>query len=204
MAVHEVVIAIGVMLLLVVVGTALACGLLVHRMTRSNRVVPDRRSSAPLTWLWSWASAARLHRRLRRAMQVVAYSIGPLRPPARRRQPAPPVSPLVDVADALMARAAHVDDCLVSASRAAPQWRSYLLADLSRAVAEVEASVAHLGRVAAAWRTQLEAAAPANPLPPLDVRARLSAVEAALAEVAHAASGGIQPYAGPVTRPPDG
>jgi hypothetical protein len=203
--VHELVIAIGVTFLLVVVGTGMACGLLVLSLTRSNRVVPDRRSSAPLTWLWSWATAARLHRRLRRAVQVAGYVIAPFRPPSRRRRrPAPPTSPLVDVADALMARAAQVDDCLVSASRTAPQWRTPMLADLSKAVADVEASVAHLGRVAAAWRTQIEAVAPTTPLPPLDVRARLDAVEAALAEVAHAGADGGQPPLGPVGRPPHG
>jgi hypothetical protein len=184
--VHEVVVAIGVMFLLVVVTAAVAIGLLAHTLIRSNRVVPNRRSSAPLTWLWSWAAAARLHRRLRRAVRAVAYVIGPLRPPSRGRgRTGHPTSPLVDVADALVARAADVDDRVVAASRVAPRWRSRLLADLGVAVAEVEASVAHLGRVAVTWRTQMDAAGGvADPLPALDLRARLDAVEAALAEVA--------------------
>jgi hypothetical protein len=202
--VHELVVAVGVMFLLVVVTSAVAVGMLVRTLTRSNRVVPDRRSSAPLTWLWSWATAARLHRRLRRAVQVVASVIGPLRPPSRgRRRTGRPTSPLIDVADALVARAAHVDDRLVAASRVAPQWRSRLLADLGGAVAEVEASVAHLGRVAVAWRTQMEAAAGvADPLPALDLRARLEAVEAALAEVAHVDAGWRGTPPGRVAAPP--
>jgi hypothetical protein len=189
--VHEIVIAAGVFLLTLVMTVSLAVGLFVRSLSRSNRVVADRRSPAPMTWLWSWATAARLHRRLRRAAQTVSCVVAPLRPPSRRRQrPNPGPSPLVDVADALLARIVDIDERLVAASRVAPRWRAGLVADLGQAVADVEESVAHLGRVTAAWGSQMEAAARYEPVPPLDVRSRLDAVEAALLEVAHAGRAG--------------
>jgi hypothetical protein len=192
------VIAAGVVVLSMVLTASLAVGLAVRSLSRSNRVVPDRRSPAPITWLWSWAAAARLHRRLRRAAQVVASVVAPLRPPSRsRRRPNPGASPLVDVADTLMARVVEIDERLVVASRVAPRWRAHLVADLGRAVAEVEESAAHLGRVAGAWRSQMDAAGRYEALPALDLRSRLDAVEAALVEVAHAGrAGGRQPVGG--------
>jgi hypothetical protein len=196
------VIAAGVVFLTVVVTASLAVGLGVRSLSRSNRVVPDRRSPAPITWLWSWATAARLHRRLRRAAQMVAFVVAPLRPPTRgRRRPNPGTSPLVEVADTLMARVVEIDERLVAASRVAPRWRAHLVADLGRAVTEVEESVAHLGRVAAAWRSQMEAAGRYEPLPALDLRSRLDAVEAALAEVAHAGQAGARAPIGGAERP---
>jgi hypothetical protein len=199
----EVLTAVVVFALVAIIGTGIGCWLLVRRLGRANRVVPDRRSPAPLTWLWSWRATARLHRRLQRAMRVVAYVMVPFSPPPRGHRPLAQSGPLVDlvgVADALMVRAAELDDRLVSASGLASPWQGKLVGELRTAVAEVEASVSHLERVAVAWRTGIDAAAMWQACPPLDLRSRLGSVEATLAEVAQAAAAGATRAGGPQLR----
>ncbi len=172
----------SVVFLVVMTATAIGAWLLWRRLVRANRVVPGRRSPAPLSWLWSWRAAARLHRRLRRAMQVAGYLMVPFE--------SAPDADLVGVADTLAARSAHLDERLVAVSVMAPPWRGKLLRELSAAVAEVESSVCHLERVAVAWRTEIHTAAAWEPLPPLDLRSRLGAIEEALADVGEASAAG--------------
>ncbi|HEY2302403.1 MAG TPA: hypothetical protein VGH66_10940 [Acidimicrobiales bacterium] len=188
----EMLMALSVFALVVVVGSAVGCWLLFRRLHRANRVVDDRRSPAPLSWLWSWNATARLHRRLRRAVQVVTYVMAPFRPPARRDRRTPPPAPgdLLGVADALLLRAAEIDERLVAASRTAWPWRAGLLRQLASAVGEVEGSVTHLQRVAAAWKAEMDAAVGWQPFPPLDLHSRLGALEAAMAEVSQVAAAG--------------
>jgi hypothetical protein len=187
---------------LVVVATgAIVAWLVARRVVLANRVVPGRRSPAPLRWLWSCYAPARLHRRLRRAVLVVTNAMAPFRTPARRGQPhlAPPTD-LINVADELVERAAHLDDRLVTASGLSGLWRRRLLGELGAAVVDIEASVAHLERLA------VGIAGPANCEPVLDLRARLGALEAALAEVAHATAAGAARAGGPRApmQPPTG
>jgi hypothetical protein len=136
-------------------------------------------------------------------MQVVAHVMAPFYPPPRGHRPLAQSAPLVDlvgVADALMVRAAELDDRLVSASGLASPWQGKLLGELRAAVAEVEASVSHLERVAVAWRTGIDAAAMWEACPPLDLGSRLRSVEAAVAEVAQAAADGAARAGGPQPR----
>ncbi len=100
-----------------------------------------------------------------------------------------------------MAQAANLDDRLVAVSHMAPGWRSHLVTDLSREVAEVEATAAHLSRVATSWRAQMATPTPYAPLPPLDLGSRLDAVEAALFEAIHAAAATVPGPMGPVGAP---
>jgi hypothetical protein len=186
--------------LVVVITASVGCWLLARRFVRANRVVPDRRSPAPLTWLWSWGAPARLHRRLRRAVQVVTYVMAPFRlPPRGQRRPAPPAQ-LVGIANELIMRASDLDDRLVVASGLAGPWRGRLLQEIGAGVNDVEASVSHLERVAIAWRAELDGAAMREP--PLDLRSRLGALEAALAEVAHASAAGAARAGGPLESRP--
>jgi hypothetical protein len=164
--------ALSVLMLVLVLSGTIGCWLLWRRVLRANQVVPDRRSPAPLSWLWSWNRPARLHRRLRRACQIVPVSI--------------PVADLVGMGDALNLRAAQIDERLVAASRMAPPWRNNLLRELGAAVSDVESSACHLERVAVAWRDEVHAAGAWEPFPPLNIRSRLGAVEAALADVGQA------------------
>jgi hypothetical protein len=190
--------AVAVATLVVMITAAIGCWLLARRFVRANRVVPDRRSPAPLTWLWSWGTPARLHRRLRRAVQVVTYVMAPFRlPPRGQRRPAPPAD-LVGIANELVMRAADLDDRLVVASGLAAGWRGRLLREIGAGVNEVEASVSHLERVAIAWHAEFGAAGTAEPL---DLRSRLGALESALAEIAHASAAGAARAGGPLESP---
>jgi hypothetical protein len=156
--------------------------LVVRSVRRANRVVPERRSWAPTTWLWSFREPARLHRRLRHAVALARSSVAPLRPAThgwRGRRPQP--SGLVAVADDLAARAGVLDEELVRVAAAAGSWRARALAPLASQVREVEATSWRLAQLAEAWRRQLhEAALPATAT---TVGSRLDAFEAAMAEL---------------------
>jgi hypothetical protein len=146
---------------------------------RTNRVAPDRPTNAPISWLFSPREPARLHRRLRRAVQLTQGAVAPLRSNPKRRQKSQPAeSPLVEVADDLIAQACQLDDRL---AHLAPPWRR----EMTAAVADVEAAAIRLCRVAASWQMEIRRAAelPGPSLGPLELRARLDAVEAALAEL---------------------
>ena len=51
---------------------AVLVGVFSWQLARSNRVVPDAPSTAPILWLWSPTQPARLHRRLRRHPSAAA------------------------------------------------------------------------------------------------------------------------------------
>jgi hypothetical protein len=166
----------------VVVVCSLVVGAVLLRRAagRRNRVMPDRPSPAPLSWLWSWRGPARLHRRLRRAVQIAEVAVAPL------RQRDPDVCPLVGVADDLAARAGQADTRLVAAA-GAPGAAGFARRELTFEVGEIEASAVRLSRLAATWQHQLhQASDAAHGLPPLELNARLDAVESALSELAAA------------------
>jgi hypothetical protein len=183
--VHDVLIALAVIAATVASAGTFGFYLIARAVWRTNRVVPDRRTHAPISWLVSPREPARLHRRLRRTAQAANSSVAPLRSAPKRRQSDNAVSPLVQVADDLIAQAILLDDRLPQAASAAPQWRSPLLHELGIEVKEVEAAAGRLGRLAATWQMEMRRAAelPTPGIAPLELRSRLDAVEAALAEL---------------------
>jgi hypothetical protein len=175
---------------LVVMALAVAGWLLLMRsLHRANRVVATRRSGAPVSWLWSWRRPARLHRRLRRAVQVATGSVSslehhsPISTVGRRPRPgSTPATPLHEVAGELAQRALTVDDYLIAACRLQRPWAQHRLGELTAEVREVEALAVRLVQLSGQWRISLDQAVqPA--LPPPDLRERLDAVEAALQEL---------------------
>jgi hypothetical protein len=157
------------MLAFLAIVTVVGCTLVVRGVRRANRVAPNRRTAAPIGWLWSLRAPARLHRRLKRAVRMAWTSVAPLAPRGS----------LSRLADELAQRAAFIDDRLVSAARA--RW---LLGGLAQEVAQVEADARRLTGLAHSWRLQLQQAALASEaVPALDMQSRLDAFEAAMAEL---------------------
>jgi hypothetical protein len=167
-------------------AAVVGCALFVRSVRRANRVVPERRSWAPTTWLWSLREPARLHRRLRRSVALARSAVAPLRPASRGRHGRRPHPiGLVAVADDLAARAGVLDDELIRLAAAPGPWRAPALAPLASQVREVESASWRLAQLAEAWRRQLHQAA----LPPTSpsatpIGSRLDAFEAAMAELA--------------------
>lgn len=174
-------------LVAVIVGFALT----VRSIRRANRIVPGRRSAAPIGWLWSLRAPARMHRRLKRAVRMAAAAAVPVEPLGehpRSRRRSQPASALGAVADDVARRAVAVDDWLVTTA-----WMRPLPPGLVREVHEVEEAAWRLARTAAAWRAQLHQAIVADVAPGLDLRSRLDAFEAAMAELAPAQPVLMQP-----------
>lgn len=124
------------LLLVVLVALGVVAGVcvatvvaVVHALVVRNRVVPARRSSAPLSWLVSPAGAARLHRRLRAAMAAAHTALA---------NPRTLGLGLVEVVGQLRERALELDDQLVLAARAPLATRSRMLHELRGEVLEVE------------------------------------------------------------------
>jgi hypothetical protein len=199
--VHDVLIALAIFGATVASAGTFGLYMLVRTVWRANRVLPERRTEAPISWLVSPREPARLHRRLRRAVQLANGSVGPLRDGSKRgRKPQKGlVSPLVEVADELVAQALHLDDRLPQAATAHPHWKGRALGELAGEVNDVEAAAFRLSRLAVTWQMEMRQAAELSPasVAPLELRARLDAIEAALAELSPAA---IQAHAGAQTR----
>jgi hypothetical protein len=180
--VHDVLIALAITLATMASAGTFGLFLIARTVWRANRLVPDHPTNAPISWLVSPREPARLHRRLRRAVQLGQGAVAPLRAnpknPKRRQKVQATGSPLVEVADDLVAHACQVDDRL---PHMAPPWRRELAAE----VADIEAAALRLCRVAANWQMEIRRAAelPGPSVGPLELRARLDAVEAALAEL---------------------
>lgn len=167
---RELFVFVAVFLLALSVAGAAACAVAVYALRRANRVTPDRRSHAPLTWLWSLREPARLHRRLRRAIQSCSLPVAMGAPTLR------------SLADELAGRAAKVDDELAATRHIRWVWRGPLMARLSEAVREIERSALQLNRLATEWRTGLHQVALSESQPDLDLGSRMAAAQAALAE----------------------
>lgn len=132
-----------VILCLVVCGTfaAIVIGLL-HLLSVRNRVVPGRRCAAPLTWLVSPEGAARLHRRLQRAMTMA--------PVALRGRSGDDLG-LGDILSQLQERACELDEQLVIAGNAPRRHRHRMLRELHSEVSELELLVQRTVRMGRAW-----------------------------------------------------
>jgi len=163
--------AVTALLGLVTIGVAVA--LAMRALLRANRVSRNRPTAAPLSWLVSPRLAARLHRRLRRAVITSNLVVGTL---------APGALPLRQVAEDLVAQAVVVDDWLVAADGLHPAGRRPRLAQLAGEVREVETSAARLHHLAYDWRRCVDQVADLPVLRP-DLHQRLDAVEAALRDL---------------------
>lgn len=130
-----------------------------HRLNLRHRVDPAVRTGAPITWLVDPRAPARLHRRLARvgttACTVAADHRGGSDAGARRarrrfRRVEP--GPLESAADELRDQAVALDRQLVLLTMLAPHARRALLADVGRAVDEVERATARLAVISAEAR----------------------------------------------------
>jgi hypothetical protein len=136
----------------------------VRSLHRRNAVVPGRRSTAPLSWIRSPRAAARLHRRLARA--VALAHAGADRPEL--------LAPLLSELDA---HAADIDRRLVLTSQTARLWKLRALAQLYREVTEVEALAVRIAGLVNDWPKSLEAP------PAVAIGQRMDALESALREL---------------------
>lgn len=165
----DVLVVLGVILLAVVGGSVATAVVLLHALRVRNRVVPTRRSDAPLTWLVAPDLAPRLHRRLRAAVRILALAVG---------DASTAELGLADVARQLADRAAELDDQLVLASRAPKPARRRMLRELQSEVAELERLAERTVRMSRAWR----GAAPSD-RGLHEVRERLELLDGALREL---------------------
>jgi hypothetical protein len=166
--------ALGFVALVMLTTLAVGAALVMRSLIRANRVAPGRRSAAPLSWLASPRLAARLHRRLRRAVAASDFAVGTI---------APSAVPLCEVAGELVQRAVSLDDWLVATLSLHPEARRHRLAQLTGEVREIEVSAARLHQLSSDWRRCLDQATEATAVPLPDLHQRLDAVEAALREL---------------------
>ena len=123
--------------LLVVVAT-----LLRWRLQRRNRVSPAVKSPAPVTWLWSPRSTARLHRRLQGAVADIHLA------PSRRSPYGGPAS-VDELRRDLEYQAVELDHHLVIAGRHPRRQRRSIVRSLDGQVTEIEALSVRLSRLSA-------------------------------------------------------
>ena len=171
-------------------AAATGCALTVRRLRRANRVVRDRPTPAPMSWLWSWQEPARLHRRLRRAVDAAVSAVLTVDPDAgRSRLGRTKVgrnrveSPLATLAGEVADQAALLDKQLASVSHVPRTWRSGEMTMLAERIHELERSAYRMGQLAMEWRAQLRQSLVSEPAPALELQAKLDALEAAMAEV---------------------
>lgn len=149
-------------------SVAVAVGLALQGLKRRNRIAPRIRTGAPLSWLWSGRTAARMHRRLR----GVVRSAQACCPRTSRRSPRGTVHELVDD---LVELAAVADRKLVVAA-SMPRLRRAL------ALAEVAGEIREIERLAGRVRHYAELGAPA-PVTVSALQERLDALDAARREI---------------------
>lgn len=101
------------------------------RLGVANRVCPSVKSRAPLWWLCSPASAARLHRRLRAAVRLTRVS-------SVRRPAAAPAMSVESLGRDLELAAAKLDEELIVAAHYPAAHRRQLLRTLEMRVSAVE------------------------------------------------------------------
>jgi hypothetical protein len=157
-----------------VAGSAAVTAALVWRLRRRNRVSPSVRSEAPVLWLWSPTRAARLHRRLQKAVSAARYGLG--LDHGRRSRPASPQ--LSELVDDLQLQAVAVDRQVVVASRCPPTVRTRLLRALADQTGDIERLVERVLEAASATAGDPPPAALAR------MGERLDALEAARDELA--------------------
>jgi hypothetical protein len=162
-------------------------GYAVHRVRRRNRVVPSVRTTAPLNWLWSWRTSARLHRHLARTVSAMRACIT-----GSREQLG-----LMTMVKELEAHACAIDAQLVAVDRSPQPTRNRLLRELYAEVRQVDAVAERIIRMGRAW-----AGAEPSVRALAGVGERLDALEAAMADLARldrtaTPPAAAQPAAGP-------
>lgn len=151
------------------------------RLARANRVSPTVKSHAPLSWLWSPATPARLHRRLRGAVRLTDAGA------ARNSAEAPSLS-VESLRRELEVMAARLDDQLLVAARHPAEARRRLLPGLQTQVEAVESlaiRLSHLNRPIGGSGAPSSVAPVVGEGPLGDLSERVDALEAAHAELAH-------------------
>jgi len=126
-----------VVLVLLVVVAAVVAGAVVVRsgkrdFARANEVVPGRVTRAPAEWAGSHSPEARLHRRLRDAVEAL------------RANPAMEDPWMLDARVSLEEQAVAVDERLIAVAALPERVRAEPLAGVGAAVDAVEAAVAAL------------------------------------------------------------
>lgn len=136
----ELVLLAGAVVAAAAAGLVAAAVLVGRARQRRNRVVPDVATRAPTSWAGAHTPLARLHRRLRAAVE------------AARGVPDPDgalISARVEVERAALA----VDDHLVALHRLSERERASRMAQATAAVASVEEAAARLADAASASRS---------------------------------------------------
>lgn len=177
-----------VLLLLFFLAAGLAVAVviaLVHSLVVRNRVVPGRRSPAPLSWLVAPGHAPRLHRRLASAVTMAGAAA----------LPGASDLGLVEVVDQLRDRAVELDEQLVIADRAAKPARRRMLRELQSEVAELERLAERTVRMSRAWQGSGPSERGLGA-----VRERLELLEAALRELDGVDVGSVGTAAEPARR----
>ncbi len=128
----ELVIALTILVVVWLAVLTAAVGYLAWRLQRANRVHPAHRTPAPLPWLWSPTQPARLHRRLRTAVQATTATA-----PTRSADRGPSTS-VDELRGELEHHAVQLDQQVVVASRQPKPYRRDALHDLRLQVAQLE------------------------------------------------------------------
>jgi hypothetical protein len=151
-----------VVLLLFVVAAVLAAAVVVRsgkrKYAEANEVVPGRATQAPAEWAGAHTPEARMHRRLRDAVEAL------------RANPAMEDSWMLDARVSLEEQAVAVDERLIAAAALPERVRAEPLAALTAAVDAVEAAVAALVSAPAGGRAGVDQAM-------ADVRAQVDSLE---------------------------
>lgn len=127
----------------VIIATCIVVLLVRHRLRRRHRVDPAVATGAPARWLIDPREPARLHRKLCRVGRTAATVGDHHRPRGRRARRAEP-SPLLRLADDLLAHAVALDRQLARLAVLAPIARREPLAEVAASVAEVEDAAVRL------------------------------------------------------------
>ena len=130
----DVLAVLGVSFLIMTLLVVAAAGWLLVRLRRRNTVSRRYRTRAPLHWLVSPGTCARLHRRLRGSVAVVRTTL----PRPTRRSPRPELGSLHTVAEELEAHAAGLDRDVLLASHVRGSTGAQLRRRLTAQVGEVE------------------------------------------------------------------
>jgi hypothetical protein len=191
----EVVMAVVLTFVVLTVLAIAAAGWMITGLRRRNRVTRRQPTAAPLPWLASPSTCARLHRRLRDAVHVVRLA---LPAPTRRRKPPSELRPLAAAADDLEAHAAALDRDLVLAARLRGPAGAQLRARLRDQVAGVERLAARIAAAATAAAPDRPSAQP-TAAALADLEHQLDALEAARDEIARLEASVGLPQAAPST-----
>jgi hypothetical protein len=148
-------------------GAAVGYG--VHTVRKRNRVSPDVRTPAPISWLWSWRTAPRIHRHLARTINAVRTCIA-----GTREQLG-----LQTMVKELEKQACAIDRQLVVADRSPQPTRYRLLRELWAEVRQVDATAERVIRMGRAWAGEEPSVRALA-----GVSERLDALEAAMADLA--------------------